>query len=200
MQRPRIFNAGQSSLEDDRLLQLSNAGDQRAFELLVEYHSPWLIHLIRRMVRDEQLAQDILQQVWLQFYLSLSTLRVQSTLTGWLARVAHNRCIDELRRKRMLTFSDLTKGEEESEALTLLMLPDPAPLPEEILELMDLQESLQEAIDALPPRVRSVVVLRLCAQFSYGEIGQTLEMPISTAKTIYFRAKRLLRASCQIES
>lgn len=199
MQKPCTSNASQTSPGDDHLLQLSCAGDQRAFELLVERHGPWLLHLIGRMVRDDQLAQDILQQVWLQLYRSLSTLRIQNTLPGWLARVAHNRCLDELRRKRLLTFSDLA-GEEDEEALSLLMLPDPAPLPEELLEWQEIQETLEAAIGALPPRVRTVVLLRLRAQFSYAEIEQALGIPIATAKTTFFRAKRQLRASFHVES
>lgn len=113
--------------------------------------------------------------------------------------MARNRCLDELRRRRLLTFSELAAGEEEAQVLPLVLLPDPAPLPEELLEWHELQQSLQAAIDALPPRVRAVVLLRTQAQLSYGEIGQALGMPVSTAKTAFFRAKRLLRASCQLD-
>lgn len=200
MQRPRTSSTSEASLEDDRLLQLSCAGDQRAFELLIERHGPRLLHLIGCLVRDEQLAQDILQQVWLQLYRSLATLRIQQTLSGWLTRVAQNRCLDELRRRRLLTFSELAAGEADEEALPLLTLPDPAPLPEELLEWQEQQESLEAAIEALPPRFRAIVLLRLYAQFSYREIEQVLGIPVSTAKTAFFRAKRLLRASCRPES
>jgi RNA polymerase sigma-70 factor (ECF subfamily) len=82
--------------------------------------------------------------------------------------------------------------------LPLVLLPDQAPLPEELLEWHELQESIQTAIDALPPRVRAIVRLRAFAQLSYGEIGQALHIPVSTAKTTFFRAKRLLRASRQL--
>jgi RNA polymerase sigma factor (sigma-70 family) len=189
----------QTALEDDRLLQQAGTGDQRAFERLVERHGPWLLHLIGRIMRDEHLAHDILQQVWLQLYRSLPTLRLEGTLSAWLARVARNRCLDELRRTRLLTFSELASGEEDEEVLSLVLLRDPAPLPEELIEWHELQESLQAAIDALPPRVRAVVLLRAFAQLSYGEIGQALRMPVSTAKTTFFRAKRLLRATRQLE-
>jgi RNA polymerase sigma-70 factor (ECF subfamily) len=66
-------------------------------------------------VRDEHLAQDILQYVWLQLYRSLADFRAQGTLPAWLAQVARNRCVDELRRKRSLTFSELAAGEEEDQ-------------------------------------------------------------------------------------
>lgn len=187
-----------TALEDDLLLEAARAGDQRAFERLVERHGPWLLRRIDRTVRDDQLAQDILQQVWLQLYRSLSTLRVQGTLPAWLARVARNRCVDELRHKRLPTFSELTAGEGEEVPPVALLL-DPAPLSEELVEQQELHQSLLAAIGDLPLRMQAVVLLRAEAQLSYGEIEQKLGIPVSTAKTIFFRAKRLLRASYQLD-
>jgi RNA polymerase sigma factor (sigma-70 family) len=204
MQRPRTSVPGLSSLDDDGLLQLARAGDQRAFERLVERHGPWLLRKIGRFVRDEHLAQDILQHVWLQLYRSLSGFRAQGTLPAWLAQVARNRCVDELRRKRPLTFSELASGEEEDQEFPLALLLDPSPLPEEEVEWQELWESLQEAVGTFPPRVWSVVLLRLEAQLSYGEIERVLGIPVSTAKSTFFRARRQVlqwhQRQCQREA
>lgn len=197
MPRSRTVNTSLTGLEDDRLLEAARAGDQRAFARLVERHGPWLLRRIGRLLRDEHLAQDILQQVWLDLYRSLSTLRAQGTLPAWLARVAYNRCVDELRRKRWPTFSELTMGEEDVVPLLAPFL-DPAPLTEELIEWQELHLSLLAAIGALPARMRVVVLLRLEAQLSYGEIEQVVGIPVSTAKTLFFRAKRLLCASCPL--
>jgi hypothetical protein len=62
MPTPRPPSKRLAVLEDDHLLQQASTGDQRAFERLVERHGPWLLHLICRMVRDEHLAQDILNR------------------------------------------------------------------------------------------------------------------------------------------
>jgi RNA polymerase sigma-70 factor, ECF subfamily len=188
-----------AALEDDRLLEQARTGDHQAFERLVERHGPWLLHRIGRIVRDELLAQDILQQVWLQLYRSLSTLRATGTLSGWLAQVAHNRCVDELRRKRLLTFSELTAGEEEETVFPLPLLLDPAPLSEELLEWQELHQSLLTAIGALPPRMRAVVLLRAEGQLSYSEIQQVLGISASNAKATFSRAKRKLLAWRQLE-
>ena len=72
-------------------------------------------------------------------------------------------------------------------------MPDTRPLPEEIAERHDLQRSLRSAIDALPPKFRSVVLLRYIGQLSFSEIGKTLNMPEATAKTYFQRARPLLR-------
>jgi RNA polymerase sigma-70 factor (ECF subfamily) len=191
-------DAKPTALEDDLLLQQAHAGDQRAFECLVERHGPWLLRRIDHTMRDDQVAQDILQQVWLRLYRSLFSLRLQGTLPAWLARVALNCCVDELRRKRLPTFSELAAGEGEEVPPVALLL-DPAPLSEELVERQELHQSLLAAIGTLPPRMQAVVLLRAEAELSYGEIGQELGIPVSTAKTIFFRAKRLLCASYKLD-
>ncbi|HEY1353565.1 MAG TPA: RNA polymerase sigma factor [Ktedonobacteraceae bacterium] len=181
--------------QDDHLLRRARAGDQQAFEDLVERHGPWLLHLIRHFVHDEYLAQDVLQQVWLQLYRSLPTLRLEGKLKAWLTCVARSRCIDELRHQRILTFSDLAGKAQEHPLGTL---PDPAPRPEELLEREELQHSLRAAIEILPARMRAVVLLRSMEQLSYGEIGQVLHISVPAAKTIFLRAKQRLRTSQQL--
>jgi RNA polymerase sigma-70 factor (ECF subfamily) len=81
----------------------------------------------------------------------------------------------------------------EDELAGLYEIPDSEPLPEEVAERHDLQALLQEAILALPPKFRSVVILRYSSQMSFVEIGQVLSMPETTAKTYFYRAKVLLR-------
>jgi RNA polymerase sigma factor (sigma-70 family) len=64
-----------------------------------------------------------------------------------------------------------------------------------VAEYHDLQKSLQQAIQSLPPKFRSVVQLRYTKELSFGEIGRLLNMPENTAKTYFQRARPLLRAA-----
>jgi len=70
---------------------------------------------------------------------------------------------------------------------------DRSPLPDEVVERRDVQDTLLKAIGALPPKFRAVVLLRYAAQLSYAEIGRVLHMPEATAKTYFQRVKPLLR-------
>lgn len=189
-----------SELSDALLAQQSLAGDQRAFETLVQRYSTALFTFICRFLGDYDQACDILQQVFLQLYLSLPTLRIDDPLKGWLFQVARNRCRDELRRKRAMHFSELEWVNDDDEVSPLAALPDPDPLPEEWVERRDLQACLQQAILTLPPKFRAVVLLRYTAQLSFAEIGQVLQMPEATAKTYFQRAKPLLRATLTVRS
>lgn len=180
-------------MTDSMLAQHYLAGDQQAFEVLVQRYSAPLFTFICRFVGEYDAASDILQQVMLQLYLSLPKLRTGEPLKAWLYQVARNRCLDELRRKRAIHFSELEKGTDEDEQSLVDSMQDRSPLPEEVAERRDVQETLLKAIRALPPKFRAVVLLRYAAQLSYAEIGRVLHMPEATAKTYFQRVKPLLR-------
>ena len=112
-----------SDLTDDVLVQQALSGDQGAFEMLVSRYSTLLFRLNFQLVRDEDLAYDVLQSVFLQLYRSLPALQAQAggALKGWLCQVARRRCIDELRRKRPIFFSEIPLVPDEKDcALDIL--------------------------------------------------------------------------------
>jgi len=186
-------------ISDGVLARQTLDGDQQAFETLMKrYHAP-LYNFIYRFLNDYDQACDILQQVFLQLYVSLSSLHTDKPLKAWLFQVARNRCLDELRRKHAIHFSELESANDEDDLSPLDALPDNSPLPEELAERRDLQDCLQRAISGLPPKFRAVVLLRYASQLSFCEIGQTLSMPEATAKTYFQRAKPLLRAALKTQ-
>src|SRR5436305_8533707 len=157
-------------------------GDQEAFEVLVRRYNTPLFNFICRFLGDYDLACDVLQQVFLRFYTSLPKLGTGEPFKSWLFQVARNCCVDELRRKHRyaIQFSQLEVENSEGELTGLCDIPDPSPLPEEVVERRDLQVLLQQAIDTLPPKFRAVVVLRYASQLSFSEIGHMLSMPEAT--------------------
>ncbi len=182
-------------ITDGLLVKQTLAGDQDAFEMLVRrYHVP-LFNFICHCLGDYDQACDVSQQVFLQLYISMPTLRTGEPLKAWLFQVARNRCLDELRRKRAIHFSELEASNDEDDLSPLAIMPDTHPLPDEIAEHHDLQSSLRRAIQNLPPKFRSVVLLRYAGQLSFSEIGRTLNMPEATAKTYFQRARPLLRTA-----
>lgn len=184
---------------DNELVQQALAGDMSGFEMLVERYNLMLSNWAYRILLNRQQVEDVLQFVYLQLFLSLSTLHADKSIKAWLFRVVHNRCLDELRRIQPIYFSELTdSGEVEDEFIPFEFVPDPTPLPEEIAEQHELQQRILRAISVLPPRLRSVVFLRYTLQKSFFEIGQILNIPEATAKTYFHRAKPILRAALQL--
>ena len=190
MQTYLVPSRRRSDLSDDELLQQAQSGDPGAFELLVERYSGLLLVLISRIVRDDHLAHDVLQRVYLQLYRSLPTLVPGRTLKAWLCQVARRSSIDELRRRRHLLFSEIEPLPDGGEYSFLVTLPDSDRQPEEQVELREL---LLEAIETLPSHYRAVVLLRYTNQLSYREIGRALHIPETTAKTHFYRASKHLR-------
>jgi RNA polymerase sigma factor (sigma-70 family) len=182
-------------ITDGMLVKRTLAGDQSAFEMLVHRYNVPIFNFICHSLGDYDLACDISQQVFLQLYISMPTLRTGEPLKAWLFQVARNRCLDELRRKKAVHFSVLEGVNDDDDLSPLDIMPDPHPLPDAIAERHDLQQTLRQAIDGLPPKFRAVVLLRYTTQMSFSEIGRTLSMPEATAKTYFQRARPLLRAA-----
>jgi RNA polymerase sigma-70 factor (ECF subfamily) len=181
-------------ITDGMFIKRILSGDHSAFEELVGRYHVSLFNFICHFLGNYDLACDVIQQVFLQLYISMPTLRTGEPLKAWLFQVARNRCLDELRRKKAVHFSELEEANND-DLSPLEILPDTDPLPDEIAEHHDLQEKLRQAIDGLPPKFRSVVLLRYASQLSFSEIGKVLHMPEATAKTYFQRARPLLRAA-----
>src|SRR5579859_46379 len=190
-----------TSASDAILAQMTLAGDQRAFEVLLQRYSTPLFNFMYRFLGDYDQACDVLQQVSLRFYTSLPKLNTSEPFKAWLFQVARNCCVDEVRRRKRyaIYFSQLETENSDGEIVYLADRPDPGPLPEEMAERHDLQQLLQRAILSLPPRFRAVVTLRYISQLSFSEIGKILSMPEATAKTYFHRAKMVLRKTLSAE-
>ncbi|EFH84548.1 RNA polymerase sigma factor [Ktedonobacter racemifer] len=187
-----------SSLDmpDAVLAQQALAGNQLAFEAMVQRYQKPLFNFIYKQLGDYDQACDVLQHVLLRFATFLPLLERNRSFKSWLFRVARNCCVDELRRRsrHALPFSQVEVYEDVLEEQSILLeIPDQRPSPEEMAERRETQLLLQEAIGSLPPTFRAIVWLRYAYQPSFAEIGKVLNMPAVTVSTYFRRAKVLLR-------
>ncbi len=181
-------------LADDDLALRAAKGDFEAFEELVQRYSSPLFKFACGMLNNAEDASDILQQTLLQLHLALPQRHPTASFKSWAFTITRNKCLDQLRKRRIPTFNELNFKHRADDELTYLeQLSDNAPLPEEIIERKDIQQILQTAIAALPERERAVTVLRYTSDLSFSEIGQILEIAEGSAKTCFQRAKLLLR-------
>ena len=185
-----------NEVPDGLLVGQALAGDQGAFECLVNRYQQQLVNHIRGFLKDHDQSYDILQQVYLQLYISLPILFRNVSLKGWLFQVARNRCLDELRKKRRrpeVSFSALQPEDGEEGLSALEAIPDHQPMPEEMTESSELQVSLYAALVSLPPQLRAIVQLHCFRQLTFAEIGRTLNLPETTVKTSFYRSLPRLR-------
>lgn len=182
------------AIADGELAARFLQGDGRAFEALVKRYARPIFNFVYRFVGNYDEANDVAQTVFIQIHTSLPSARLDLPLRPWIFQIARNKALDHLRRRRAVHFSQMEADDEEGES-PVERIADADPLPDELYERKDLQRVLAEAITALPPKYRTVVTLRYVGGLTFGEIGETLDMPENTAKTIFQRAKGMLRRS-----
>jgi RNA polymerase sigma factor (sigma-70 family) len=172
--------------DESRLLVAARDGDPSAFEALVRRHQRALFNFCVRMLGQPDDAADVAQEAFVQLYQHLGRLDAGEPLAPWLYRVARNRCIDHIRRRRTVGWPDPAEGADAEPA-------DEQPLPDELAERADLQRLLTAAIAGLPPVYAEVVALRYAADRSFAEIAAILDCDEGAARVRFHRAKALLR-------
>jgi RNA polymerase sigma-70 factor (ECF subfamily) len=176
---------------DEALVQRFVAGELPAYEALVRRYSRPIFNFAFRMLGRYDDADDVAQDVFVQLYRSLPKARTDLPFKPWLYVIARNKCLDVLKRKRPLLFTDV--DDEDDGGGIAARVQDTEPLPEELAERADLQRLLHEAIEELPPKYRQVVAMRYASELSFEEISTSLGLPENTVKTHFHRAKALLR-------
>jgi len=191
----RVRKRGRSSpgAPDERLVELSLAGDRKAFETLVRRHRRPLVNHLYRQIGSEEAASDLAQEVFLKVYLSLSSFDPTYRFTTWLYRIASNCAIDHLRKKKPPTCSLHSDSGDDRSAAPDATIAGNDPSPDELLRLRELQERLETAIAALPSEFRQLILLRHRLHCRYDEIARITELPIGTVKNRIFRAREILR-------
>ena len=185
--------ASLANRSDEELVRAGSAGEAHCFEELVRRYMKPIFNFAYRMIGNYAEADDVAQDVFVQVYRSLPTIRADLPFKPWLYTVARNRCLDVLKRKRPLTFSAIEDSERGEGVLDRIA--DPDPLPDEMFERADLQRVLHEAIEKLPEKYRTVVILRYASGLTFAEIGEALALSENTVKTHFQRAKAALRAN-----
>jgi RNA polymerase sigma-70 factor (ECF subfamily) len=186
---------------DAQNLVAARRGIPSAFEALVRRHQGPIYNFCLRLLGDPEDAADVAQETFVQLYNHLHRLDARDPLAPWLFRVARNRCIDLIRRRRTVPLADPGDAEAESRLNPGALDPiDSQPLPDELVERADLQRLLTRAIQALPPAYAEVVALRYAADRSFAEIAAILDCDEGAARVRFHRAKALLRQQLSADS
>lgn len=173
-------------------IQQVKKGDQSAFEEIVSFYQNKVFQICYRMLGNSHEAEDAAQETFVRAYMNIHSFDEKRKFSTWLYRIATNLSIDRIRKKKPDYFLDAEiKG---SDGLTMYsQMSTDQRLPEEEVESMELQDYIQKQILSLPPKYRSVIVLRYIDELSLQEISEVLDMPIGTVKTRIHRGREALR-------
>jgi RNA polymerase sigma factor (sigma-70 family) len=170
---------------DEQLVALFRSGDEEAFRAIHDRYRKRLLAYTRQMLPGRQDAEDAIQDVFIRAYAGLRTSNQELALRAWLFRVAHNRCIDELRRPAPPT----------PEVLQLVRGTVHDPLVE-----VDLRESLRRLIEdirRLPEQQRSALLMRELAGMSYADLSASLGISVGAVKSLLVRARVALAQAAE---
>ncbi len=180
-----------SRSEDSAIIAEALAGQDRAYQRLMDKYHDAIFNFIYRMVRDREQVEDLTQEAFIKAFASLKSFNEEYAFSTWLYKIATNNSIDYIRKKKLQMFS-IDKPVESKDSDFTFELPDDSY--EADRELISDQRSvmLNDAIDQLPEKYRLVIRLRHVEERSYEEIAKMLKLPIGTVKAHIFRARELL--------
>ncbi|MEI0739044.1 RNA polymerase sigma factor SigW [Paenibacillus sp. JTLBN-2024] len=177
---------------ENRLTKLALKGDQRAFAEIVELYKDKIYHLAYRMLSNRHEAEDIVQETFLRVYRNLDRYDQNQKFSTWIYRIATNLCIDRLRKKKPTYSLDAEMNDQEGMD-GYSMIPSDNRTPESEALLSETQQIIYQAIDSLPAKYKSVMILRYLQDLSLQEISDVLGMPVTTIKTRVHRGREFLR-------
>lgn len=193
--QPTPFAGPETDSEEERWLRLARGGDEQAFGHLVRTHYDSIFRRVVSIVRNEQDAKDLCQDIWIAVWKQLPTFRGESRFTTWLFPLATRRALDHLRRRRrwLDRFLSFTRpATRDGEPETQWEAADPSPGTTDTLERSERREMLERALKTLPPDLRAVLALRDIEGLAYAEIATALDWPIGTVMSRLHNARRQL--------
>jgi RNA polymerase sigma-70 factor, ECF subfamily len=192
----QIGQSGRSpeDAEDIRLMALVGAGEEVAFEQLVERHQRLVIGTVGRMLGSSSDAEDIAQQVFVRVWKNAKRYEPRAKFTTWLLKITRNLVFNELRRRSRHPQVPLQSESDEEERP---LKDEQAVAPDASLLEHELQQAVDAAIANLPETQRMAVVLRRYEELSYEEIAAAMDQSVSAVKSLLFRARTELRENLQ---
>jgi len=192
------MKAIQNQLDEEKfLIQEAQRGDLNAFNELILRYQNLLFGIALRMLGDEDIASDAVQEALILAFSKFKTFRGGS-LKSWLARVTINACYDEMRRKRRQRETPIEQFNVDGEEVEdLAWMIDPSARPEEVHDSSEMESAIQQSLDQLTPAYREAVVLVDIQGLSYEEASIVARVPVGTVKSRLARARLQIRSALQ---
>jgi RNA polymerase sigma-70 factor (ECF subfamily) len=170
------------------------AGDEAGFNYLVGKYHRAMIHFLFRMVRNQAIAEELAQEVFLRVYRSRESYRAEAKFTTWLYRVATNLAVNHARDTRHeRSAQTLYLDAPDEETGTTPDVADDEPSVEQRLMRDERMAAIRTHVMALPERQRMAVLMHKYQGMDYRQIGEVLKLSESATKSLLFRAYQTLR-------
>jgi len=182
------------ALPDAELVCVAIQRNEGAFRIIMQRHNRCLYRCARSIMRDDNEAEDIVQEAYVKAFSNLASFRGDSSLATWLTRITLNEALARIRRRRptveLAALDTNDRGKAEIIPFPLMATNTD---PERTAAQLEIRRLIERAIDGLPEPFRIVFVMREIEDMSVEEAANFLGLRQSTVKTRLHRARRLLR-------
>jgi RNA polymerase sigma-70 factor (ECF subfamily) len=181
-------------LTDAEIMLRVKAGDDPAFDYLVQKYRRPMVGFMYRMAHNTAAAEDLAQEVFLRVYRSRASYEPSAKFTTWLYRIATNLAVNharDTRHERPENMASLDEPDEETG--TTMDVADTSPNVEEKLVRQERLKAIRQKVESLPERQRLAVLMHKYQQMDYKQIGEVLKLSESATKSLLFRAYETLR-------
>jgi len=176
------------NVKDSSIIEKVLEGDAQSFEILILKYQSKLFATVLNVVKNRELAEDIVQEAYMKAFQKLDTLKNHAQFYPWLKRIALNLALNHFERaKRVMDVEN-----EEDETSFFERIPD-GESPEELLVKDELKRYVRHYVEALPDKLRVVVILREIEEMSYEEIAEMMNIPIGTVRSRLFNARQMIK-------
>jgi RNA polymerase sigma-70 factor (ECF subfamily) len=185
-------------LTDAQIMLQVKAGNDSAFEYLVQKYRRPMVSFMFRMHHNATTAEDLAQEVFLRVYRSREKYEASAKFTTWLYRIATNLAANYARDTRHERPEVTVSIDEPDEDTGLTVdVPDTSLSAEEAIVRRERLAAIRQRVQALPERQRMAVVMHKYQQMDYRQIAQVLKLSESATKSLLFRAYETLRGQLQ---
>lgn len=174
--------------EDSLLVTAAKTGDREAFSSLIRRHARTAARLAHRLLKNREDAEDVVQEAFARAFRKIDTFRGDATFRTWILQVTLNEAYDHLRRRKQRSGS-----QEDLEALLPELADRMAPTPHRISSSRDDLDAVTRALEDLPPRQKTALVLKIYEGLSYPEVAQVMGITVLATRVYLSLARQSLR-------
>jgi RNA polymerase sigma-70 factor (ECF subfamily) len=183
-----------AQLSDAEIMLRVREGDDSGFSILIEKYRKQIVHFMFRMSRNQAVAEELAQEVFLRVYRSRQTYRAEAKFSTWLYRIATNLGVNHARdTKHERAAQNVYLDQPDPETGTSPDVADSTPSVEQEMVREERMRAIRQHVMALPERQRSAVLMHKYQDMDYKEIGEVLKLSESATKSLLFRAYQTLR-------
>jgi len=187
-------NVNWTELSDAEIMVRVREGDDSGFSLLIEKYRKQMVHFMFRMTRNQAVAEELAQEVFLRVYRSRQTYRAEAKFSTWLYRIATNLGVNHARDTRYeRSAQNVYLDQPDPETGTSPDVPGSTPSVEQDLVREERMSAIRRHVMALPERQRTAVLMHKYQDMDYKQIGEVLKLSESATKSLLFRAYQTLR-------